>query len=133
MWSFLVFGLTPFFTSKYTNKLRQVAGLMASTGVVAGVAVNTAHELGHRREQVERRLSRLALAQSCYGHFYVEHNHGHHIRVATPEDPASSRMGKASGGSWPVPWWDRWSPPGGLRPGAFSDAGDDSSVRTTRC
>ncbi|MFF4539938.1 alkane 1-monooxygenase [Streptomyces aureus] len=70
-------------------------GLAATTGVVAGVAINTAHELGHKREQVERRLSRLALAQSCYGHFYVEHNHGHHIRVATPEDPASSRMGES--------------------------------------
>ncbi|MER5402100.1 alkane 1-monooxygenase [Streptomyces sp. NPDC002599] len=70
-------------------------GLGATTGVVAGVAINTAHELGHKREQLERRLSRMALAQSWYGHFYVEHNHGHHIRVATPEDPASSRMGES--------------------------------------
>ncbi|MFE0385746.1 alkane 1-monooxygenase [Streptomyces bungoensis] len=69
-------------------------GLAVTTGVVAGVAINTAHELGHKREQAERRLSRLALAQSCYGHFYVEHNHGHHVRVATPEDPASSRLGE---------------------------------------
>ncbi|OIJ66066.1 alkane 1-monooxygenase [Streptomyces mangrovisoli] len=71
------------------------AGLAATTGVVAGVAINTAHELGHKRERTERLLSRLALAQSCYGHFYVEHNHGHHIRVATPEDPASSRSGES--------------------------------------
>ncbi|MFF0189255.1 alkane 1-monooxygenase [Streptomyces sp. NPDC005244] len=70
-------------------------GLTATTGVVAGVAINTAHELGHKRVQLERRLSRMALAQSCYGHFYVEHNHGHHIRVATPEDPASSRYGES--------------------------------------
>ncbi|MFE9812864.1 alkane 1-monooxygenase [Streptomyces sp. NPDC005548] len=70
-------------------------GLTATTGVVAGVAINTAHELGHKRAQLERRLSRMALAQSCYGHFYVEHNHGHHIRVATPEDPASSRFGES--------------------------------------
>ncbi|MFF5185832.1 alkane 1-monooxygenase [Streptomyces sp. NPDC000345] len=70
-------------------------GLAVTTGVVAGVAINTAHELGHKREQLERRLSRIALAQSGYGHFYVEHNHGHHIRVATPEDPASSRMGES--------------------------------------
>ncbi|MER6678611.1 alkane 1-monooxygenase [Streptomyces sp. NPDC000983] len=70
-------------------------GLAATVGVVAGVAINTAHELGHKRETVERRLARLALAQSAYGHFYVEHNHGHHIRVATPEDPASSRLGES--------------------------------------
>ncbi|WP_307825683.1 alkane 1-monooxygenase [Streptomyces sp. MBT33] len=70
-------------------------GLAVTTGVVAGVAINTAHELGHKREQLERRLSRMALAQTWYGHFYVEHNHGHHIRVATPDDPASSRMGES--------------------------------------
>ncbi|MEW2164537.1 alkane 1-monooxygenase [Streptomyces sp. NPDC007084] len=69
-------------------------GLAATTGVVAGVAINTAHELGHKRARLERGLSRLALAQSWYGHFYVEHNHGHHLRVATPEDPASSRLGE---------------------------------------
>lgn len=71
------------------------AGLALTTAVVSGIAINTAHELGHKREALERRLSRIALAQSCYGHFYVEHNHGHHIRVATPEDPASSRMGES--------------------------------------
>ncbi|MFB6550781.1 alkane 1-monooxygenase [Streptomyces sp. NPDC056405] len=70
-------------------------GLAATVGVVAGVAINTAHELGHKRETVERRLARIALAQAGYGHFYVEHNHGHHIRVATPEDPASSRLGES--------------------------------------
>ncbi|MEU3255520.1 alkane 1-monooxygenase [Streptomyces sp. NPDC006997] len=70
-------------------------GLAATTGVVSGVAINTAHELGHKRELLERRLSRMALAQTFYGHFYVEHNHGHHIRVATPDDPASSRMGES--------------------------------------
>ncbi|MCX5137443.1 MULTISPECIES: alkane 1-monooxygenase [unclassified Streptomyces] len=76
-------------------------GLTASTGVVAGVAINTAHELGHKREHLERLLSRIALAQSFYGHFYVEHNHGHHIRVATAEDPASSRMGESFWGFLP--------------------------------
>lgn len=70
-------------------------GLAATVGVVAGVAINTAHELGHKRETVERRLARLALAQAAYGHFFVEHNHGHHVRVATPEDPASSRLGES--------------------------------------
>jgi len=28
-----------------------------------------------------------SLAQSGYGHLYIEHNRGHHVRVATPEDP----------------------------------------------
>ena len=64
-------------------------------GVVGGIAINTAHELGHKRASSERWLSRVALAQTGYGHFFIEHNRGHHVRVATPEDPASSRLGES--------------------------------------
>jgi alkane 1-monooxygenase len=46
-------------------------------------------------EHAERWLAKVALAQSGYGHFYVEHNKGHHARVATPEDPASARLGES--------------------------------------
>ncbi|MBI3215001.1 MAG: alkane 1-monooxygenase [Mycobacterium sp.] len=71
------------------------AGLMVTVGIVGGIAINAAHELGHKRASTEQRLSRLALAQTCYGHFFVEHNRGHHMRVATVEDPASSRFGES--------------------------------------
>ena len=70
-------------------------GLTLTVGVVSGIAINTAHELGHKRASVERWLSRVALAQSAYGHFFIEHNRGHHVRVATPEDPASARLGES--------------------------------------
>ncbi|MGA7705936.1 MAG: alkane 1-monooxygenase, partial [Solirubrobacteraceae bacterium] len=70
-------------------------GLALTVAMVAGVAINTAHELGHKRASSERWLSKVALAQTGYGHFFVEHNRGHHVRVATPEDPASSRMGES--------------------------------------
>ncbi|MEZ5118642.1 MAG: alkane 1-monooxygenase [Candidatus Nanopelagicales bacterium] len=69
-------------------------GLALTVGTVAGIGINTAHELGHKKEKVERWLAKIALAQSFYGHFYIEHNRGHHVRVATPEDPASSRVGE---------------------------------------
>ena len=65
-----------------------------SVGGVGGIGIANAHELGHKKAKVERRLSKFVLAQTAYGHFYVEHNRGHHNRVATPEDPASSRMGE---------------------------------------
>jgi len=70
-------------------------GLAWTVGVVSGVAINTAHELGHKRASLERWLSKIALAQSGYGHFFIEHNRGHHVRVATPEDPASARFGES--------------------------------------
>lgn len=70
-------------------------GLALTMGMVSGIAINTAHELGHKRAGLEKWLSKVALAQSGYGHFFIEHNRGHHVRVATPEDPASARFGES--------------------------------------
>ncbi len=64
-------------------------------GVYSGLSINTAHEIGHKRTKRERFLSRLALGVTGYGHFCIEHNLGHHRDVATPEDPASARMGES--------------------------------------
>jgi alkane 1-monooxygenase len=80
-------------------------GLAISIGCIGGIGINTAHELGHKREANERWLSKIALAQSFYGHFYIEHNRGHHVRVATPEDPASSRVGENFYQFWPRTVW----------------------------
>jgi alkane 1-monooxygenase len=76
-------------------------GLALTVAMVSGIAINTAHELGHKRASLERWLSKVALAQSGYGHFFIEHNRGHHVRVATPEDPASSRLGESFYRFWP--------------------------------
>ena len=72
----------------------QSVGLATSVGLVGGIAINTAHELGHKRPALERWLSKVALAQTGYGHFQLEHNRGHHAKVSTPEDPASARLGE---------------------------------------
>lgn len=69
-------------------------GLAVTIGLVAGTGINAAHELGHRIEEHERWLAKVALTQTMYGHFFVEHNRGHHVRVATPDDPASARIGE---------------------------------------
>ncbi len=70
-------------------------GLALSVGVLGAVGMNAAHEMGHKKDSLERWLAKITLAQSCYGHFYIEHNRGHHVRVATPEDPASARFGES--------------------------------------
>lgn len=72
----------------------EMLGLAISIGLTSGIAINTGHELGHQTDPLERFLAKLSLAPGAYGHFYVEHNRGHHVRVATPEDPASSRFGE---------------------------------------
>ncbi|MEV3903389.1 alkane 1-monooxygenase [Mycobacterium sp. NPDC050551] len=78
-----------------TMSVADKVGLMVTVGIIGGIAINTAHELGHKRAPAEKRLSKVALAQTWYGHFYIEHNRGHHARVATAEDPASARFGES--------------------------------------
>lgn len=68
------------------------AALLA--GNVGGHGLNIGHELGHKKNKLDRKLAKLALAIAAYGHFFIEHNQGHHKHVATPEDPASSKMGE---------------------------------------
>ncbi|MGH6645607.1 alkane 1-monooxygenase [Aquabacterium sp.] len=70
-------------------------GLALSVGIINGIGINTAHELGHKKLKFDRWLARIALAPTFYGHFFVEHNRGHHKNVATPHDPASSRFGES--------------------------------------
>lgn len=70
--------------------------VMAITaGAYSGLCINTAHELGHKKLPVEQLLAKIALSIPAYGHFCVEHNRGHHRYVATPDDPASARMGES--------------------------------------
>ena len=70
-------------------------GFALSLGAATGISINTAHELGHKTNRFERWLAKVTLAPVAYGHFFVEHNRGHHVRVATAEDPASARYGES--------------------------------------
>ncbi len=69
--------------------------LAITAGAYSGLGINTAHELGHKKTAGEQLLAKIALMIPAYGHFCVEHNHGHHRYVATPDDPASARMGES--------------------------------------
>lgn len=70
-------------------------GLALTVGAVGGVGIANAHELGHKKPSIEKWWAKVVLAQTAYGHFEIEHNRGHHVRVATPEDPATSRFGES--------------------------------------
>lgn len=72
-----------------------IAGKTWVMGLLCGVfGINVAHELGHRANKGEQVLAKLLLLTSLYMHFFIEHNKGHHKRVATPEDPSSARKGE---------------------------------------
>lgn len=90
VWVFMGWTVTHFETRWF-----EWLGLAFSLGVACGLAINIGHELGHQPSKLEQFLSKLVLAPGAYGHFFVEHNRGHHVRVATPEDPASARFGES--------------------------------------
>jgi alkane 1-monooxygenase len=70
-------------------------GMSSGMGLLCGVlGINVGHELGHRVRKHERWLALTALLTSLYMHFYIEHNRGHHKRVATDDDPATARYGE---------------------------------------
>jgi alkane 1-monooxygenase len=71
--------------------LLSIIGLIFSQGVYASTIINVAHELGHRQNKTAQFHAKLALASVFYTHFTVEHNRGHHVHVATPADPATSK------------------------------------------
>lgn len=67
-----------------------------NVGILLGVCgINVAHELGHRERKFDRWMSRLLLLPAMYSHFTLEHNYGHHLKVGTPEDPATARKNEA--------------------------------------
>jgi alkane 1-monooxygenase len=72
-----------------------LAGRIAVMGLLCGVfGINVGHELGHRVSHFEQALAKMLLLTSMYMHFFIEHNKGHHKRVATPGDPSSARYGE---------------------------------------
>jgi alkane 1-monooxygenase len=72
-----------------------IAGRIWVMGLLCGIfGINVGHELGHRSKPFEQTLAKLLLLTSQYMHFFIEHNKGHHKRVATPDDPSSAHYGE---------------------------------------
>lgn len=71
----------------------EILGLILSTGILLGSnGINVAHELGHKSSSLAKFASKALLLPSLYMHFIIEHNRGHHVHIATPLDPATSRL-----------------------------------------
>jgi len=78
----------------------QQAGLIYSIGIFGGGIINVAHELGHRSSSIAQFHAKAALLSVSYMHFIIEHNRGHHVHVATPQDPATSRKNQTLYAFW---------------------------------
>lgn len=78
-----------------TLTIYDIAGRIYVMGLCCGIfGINVAHELGHRVNVFEQSLAKMLLLTAQYMHFFVEHNKGHHKRVATVDDPSTGRFGE---------------------------------------
>ena len=97
---YFLLGWTCYILSTESLSGFQVLGLFVSQGIYSGTIINVAHELGHRKSSMAQIHSKVALISVCYYHFFVEHNRGHHVHVATPKDPATSKKNQSVYGFW---------------------------------
>ena len=74
------FAVAIYLWASGTLSVFESIGLATTVAVTSGIGINVAHEMGHKKEEHERWMSRIVLAQSFYGHFFIEHNRGHHVR-----------------------------------------------------
>jgi alkane 1-monooxygenase len=88
---FIVWGAYVVTQGKLDNAVEWFGFVLSFALVTGGIGITVAHELGHKKNVLERFYGKALLMTVCYMHFYIEHNRGHHVYVATPEDPATAR------------------------------------------
>jgi len=100
----IVFGLIFYLLNDVTlhsYQTYEVVGLTISLGIVLGTnGINVAHELGHRKHKIQKTLAKLLLLPSHYMHFFIEHNYGHHVDIATVEDPSTAVLNQSVYSFW---------------------------------
>jgi alkane 1-monooxygenase len=113
LWQALLFGVALWVLQRPSMGWGDAVLLGLAVGAVSGAqGITFAHELGHSRSRLDRTLGWLLMGSVLYAHFMVEHYRGHHVRVATHDDPASARYGESLwtflprtlAGSWRSAW-----------------------------
>lgn len=109
-YSYVLYSFIPVFYVLYFSFLYTIInmpafnsdyiGYILGFGLLTGLGINVAHELGHRRDKFSQNLAFWVLLPACYLHFLIEHYMGHHSRVSTLLDPATARKGETVYGFW---------------------------------
>ena len=99
IFSLLCLVFTKIQTQEY--EVYELIGLGLSSGILLATnAINVAHELGHRTSYMERFTAKCLYMPCLYMHFYIEHNFGHHMNVATPNDGATAKYNQSVFSFW---------------------------------
>lgn len=97
---FVIWGAYAVTTGQLNSGWEWGAFTLSFSLVTGGIGITVAHELGHKKSSLERTYGKILLMTVCYMHFYIEHNRGHHVTVATPEDPATARKNESFYAFW---------------------------------
>ncbi len=91
----MIFGLIWIAATMETLAAWEVVAMSVIVGIASGgIGITYAHELMHQQNRFEKTLAEILMCSTLYGHFCIEHIYGHHINVATPDDPATARRGE---------------------------------------
>ena len=88
------FIFTAWFVGSHSLTWFEIILTSLSCALICGFGLNLGHEMGHKKNSLDRWLAKIILSLGAYGHFNIEHNRGHHKEVATEDDSASSKMGE---------------------------------------
>ncbi len=89
--SFVIWGAYAICSGHITTGIEWSGFILSFALVTGGIGITVAHELGHKKSGLEKFYCKMLLMTVSYMHFYIEHNRGHHVQVATPADPATAR------------------------------------------
>ncbi|WP_102868697.1 alkane 1-monooxygenase [Pseudovibrio exalbescens] len=87
--------LSVWVVGSYDLPIWSIIVFAVGVGMFHSNCLTIGHELGHKLNRRDQWAAKISTALVGYGHFCIEHNRGHHVQVATPEDPASARMGES--------------------------------------
>lgn len=73
----------------------EIGGMLFSMAIISAFATCVAHELQHRKGELDRAVARIIMAICGYGHLLIEHLH-HHATVGDSDIGGTPRKGEAS-------------------------------------
>jgi alkane 1-monooxygenase len=92
---FAQFFVVAWFIGTHSLPWWSFLALTLGCGFSSSASLLVGHELGHKSSRIDRVAAQIVNGLVGYGHFCIEHNRGHHVHVATPEDSVSARMGES--------------------------------------
>lgn len=98
--AFIFWGAYAVTSGRINTTLEWIGFIVSFSLVTGGIGITVAHELGHKKSALERAYGKILLMTVSYMHFYIEHNRGHHVAVATPDDPATARKNESFYAFW---------------------------------